>query len=282
MPLDDRTSTLGPAVFIGLMVYALATYTPAEIVYANPADKMDTDAISEADTVPPPAELVRATLPPKPLPEPQLTRPARSSRASETGEDRRVATLPAPPARVTVSLKASVPDAPVADTPPRLASLAPFDVLLALQGPLRPRPTPAEEGLVALESPTRITVQTSGAEQATPAADQAPRVVPLHRPPSMILRSPKQPLTPSTSPAPSSPMAALPKLTLVGDFVNLRRQPRASSRSLGKFDSGTEAVLVDRQGNWARIFLPTQTPPITGWMYAPYLADSLKDAQTGN
>lgn len=282
MPLDDRTSTLGPAVFIGLMVYALATYTPAEIVYANPADKMDTGVISEADNVPAPAELILAAFPPKPLPEPRLSRPARSSRASETGEDRRVATLPAPPARVTVSFQSSVPDTPVADTPPRLASLAPFDVLLALQGPLRPRPTPAEEGLIALESPARVKVQTSGAEQAAPAADKAPRALPLHRPPAMVLRSPTRPQTPSTSPAPSSPMAALPKLTLVGDYVNLRRQPRASSRSLGKFDSGTEAVLVDRQGNWARIFLPTQTPPITGWMYAPYLADSLQAGHSGN
>ncbi|MCP9482113.1 SH3 domain-containing protein [Shimia sp. CNT1-13L.2] len=282
MPLDDRTSTLGPAVFIGLMVYALATYTPAEIVYANPADKMDTGVISKADTVPPPAELVLAALPPKPLPEPQLTRPARSSRATETGADRQVATLPAPPARVTVSLKASVPDAPVADTPPRLAMLAPFDVLLALQGPLRPQPTSHEESFAALESPARVSVQTSGAEQIAPAEGQTPRALPLHRPPAMILRGPTRPLRPSRSSAPSSPMAALPKLTLVGDFVNLRRQPRASSRSLGKFDSGTKAVLVDRQGNWARIFLPAQTPPITGWMYAPYLADSLKDAQTGN
>lgn len=282
MPLDDRTSTLGPAVFIGLMVYALATYTPAEIVYANPADKMDTDVISQSDSVTEISEHALPVFPPSPLPEPQLTRPSRSIRASAAQEDRQIAALPSPPARVSVALHATAPNAPIADLAPKLASLAPFDVLLALHGPLRPEPTTGEDGFHALETPARVTVQITETSQTAPDAEDAPRFVPLHRPPAMILRSPTRPLPPSTSPAPSSPMAALPKLTLVGDFVNLRRHPRASSRSLGKFDSGTEAVLVDQQGNWARIFLPAQTPPITGWMYAPYLTDSLQDSQTGN
>ena len=74
---DQRASTMGPAIFFGLLVYSLATYAPPDVTYANPAETNSLEATVPAVKVEVPSAAHNTTIFP--------ASPSREMRRSSAG-----------------------------------------------------------------------------------------------------------------------------------------------------------------------------------------------------
>ncbi len=268
MSQTERSSALGPVLFVGLSVYALATYSPPEIVYADPAVTMD---MVEAQNTSVQFDPLAAGPSPENLRSLTALPLARSNNTQH-------APLADPQYRL-----ASVPLSPIALFSPQALTMAPAQpaktpapailksVLPAPRSPLAqqtPRPDPQYRlasvplSPIPLFSPQAlIMAPVLPVKATTPAALKS--VHPAPRP-----QEPSEPLfatPPPQTPAPSQTM------TIVADFVNLRATPGVQSPPIAQMNSGTLAIFLGQEDRWTNVNLPTLTPPMSGWVFSGYL-----------
>ncbi|MDU8926823.1 hypothetical protein RXV86_05465 [Alisedimentitalea sp. MJ-SS2] len=266
MSNPDDKSALGPALFVGLILYALATGGPVPPP-ENPAERMDMSAAASTTDL---ARRGEDETPPR-LPYAQrIARIARPTAPDRPTSERLARALPAPP---RPSLTGPV-------WQPKLPGLA------------APRSAPViattQSGSVTSSAPTLLTTLTRSAPPAKPNPGTRPQTGPaslaLAAPDSadLTLRLPQ--LSDASDAAKPSPLArpmpppfpathpARNFLTILGTTVHLRAAPNARSQVRARLDTGALALAIEPRGNWTRVYLSDQSPPVSGWVYSRYLA----------
>jgi len=236
---------MGPALFIGLTLYMLITGKPAyrEI---NPRLEMD---LLGAQTEQAPLVATTAT----------ITRRAP------------LAALPRPAAAVPVTAPQS--EAPVT-VPAALPAIRKARIDAALTAPAATGRAPALHA--EADSSARTQARWLDMPQAAgllPKRDRQAQATPDGMSAAHPARSARQPraLRRAVAAAPRPGKAPLPRAIVTGDAVHLRAQPSARSAIHAKLSEGQQARLLGVWGNWARIYLPGATPPLTGWIYREYI-----------
>lgn len=246
MPTETETSFMGPALFIGLTLFMLITGKPVEREL-NPRLEMD---LLAAQTEHSPAKIAAR--------QPTSRAPIAARPQLATAE---AVAVPAREAWMTVPL--ALPAIRSVQLDPALA--APTSVGYA------PEFTSASDRSARthahwLALPHRADPLPEPPEHARETRTE--RSTAPH--PRRALRPVSLPRLSEASAPPAA--ASLPKATVSGDAVHLRAHPSAQSDILTRLFTGQQARLVGRSGNWARLYLPEATPPLTGWIYRDYIS----------
>lgn len=237
---------MGPALFIGLTLYMLITGKPAEREI-NPRLEMDLlDAQTEQAPLATAAAKITHAVPLAALPRPVAAVP-----------------VTAPQSEGPLSVPAALPAIRKAQIDTALTAPAATGWAPALRADTR---TPARMQARWLDLP-----QAAG---LPPDHDRQAQAAPATASAAQPARGARQPraLRRAVAAAPRPAKAPLPRAIVTGDAVHLRAQPTARSEILTRLFSGQDARLLGSSGNWARIYLPGATPPLTGWIYRDYIA----------
>lgn len=241
---------MGPALFIGLTLYMLITGKPAHREI-NPRLEMDLlDAQTEQAPLATAAAKITRAVPLAALPRPEAARP-----------------VAAPDGEVPLKVPAVAP------------AIREAQIDAALTAPAATGRTPARHA--DADSPTRAQARWLALPQGAgqlPDHDRQAEATPQSSSAAHPARSARQPITlrRAVAAAPRPARAPLPRATVTGDAVHLRAQHSARSGILTRLFSGQQARLLGVSGNWARIYLPGATPPLTGWIYRDYIEAAQK------
>lgn len=269
----ERSSTLGPALFFGLLIYALATYSPPEVTYANPTDLHDWDETTVSAVIPARDAPVEQVRPAPPLPRHTVRRADPSRRPpSQIAGTPVGATKTSHPA---VAGQFNAPDHPQATG------------IEARHRTVRPDQTPAPltrysarlPQIMLPEKPNTVTVNpgriTGGFELASTLAQHTaiglglvlpgPLGAPSGQRTAAMLARPAQPGLPL------GPLVPLIRLEVQGDNVHLRSGPGVGYSPLTKLSNGVEVTVLGTIGNWRRVLLHRAGKTVSGWMYVDFL-----------
>lgn len=263
MEQSERSSQFGPAIFLGLCVYTVATAHPSGD-YPNPALKMDIEEITD------PAKAVQVAAMTEMLPPPArlmaLVRPTPEELEPATTADPIAAIPPRDP------LVAVLSDAPTRPDPAVFAALD--GGVSAIKGASRPAVSgPAEMSLVDAPPAPHMQPAAPNYEQTPPhlrSVSGSGDLIPRPSGQWGALRSSAPKMLTSKS-ADAAPKINETVLVVIGENVHLRSEPTSRSDALGKLNAGTEGVYLDQDGNWLRIMFQQDDQPLTGWMYKTYL-----------
>jgi len=276
MPDDQRASTMGPAIFFGLLVYTLATYTPPDVTYSNPAETNSLDAVVDVVDVEVPSVSHNTNLSP--------VSSRRAIRRSSVG----------------IQIAQQEPEQPIATG---LLHHPPISVGLMgrthLESPeLSPTDiqAPLLETRLGSREPARLLEQALASDAFLPhsnlpkdidgdfvgtASMRTDEVVMLNGPQiSGFLDPPPLPqkaslAAPYVGPLqPDSPMKALKAVVVSGDNVHLRDGPGVRFTILGKVPLGASVLVLGSLGNWRRVLLSDDGQQFSGWMYVDYVTDA--------
>lgn len=258
-------SALGPALFIGLSVFALITQGEPDID-PDPATRIEKTAFvapegGNADAI--------------------LAFAGWQSLPDASGMDRLSAILqPAPMSERGWATDATLPRPDVLVLLRDLTARAAGDRVqnegsrpdqaLGQTPQARQPPKPAPDGFANMAALARIP-QTPDAQDTTPTVSpRPPRTASgwqSSRPDAAVLRRAIRVLAPS----PANPRAWKPArpvwFRVIGDHVFLRPDPAMASAPIGQYDSGVFATVQGASGSWLLITIGGQT----GWMFRRYL-----------
>ncbi len=266
---------MGPALFFGLLVYALATYSPPDVTYANPADSLELEEVTAEATISPPLVFEQHLLPNSPEPHHALRRPDSSTRpTSQTAELR----FPGPDRRhpvVVGDFRGIVRPLPAA------LGVADFETSNSGQPP-----QPGEPGVLIQIGATREgPVARGNALPTVRGVFQQDFGLAVHgADPLRVGSSHFSERHPGTLPdtlsaphpsglRPESPMATLKSMAVGGENVHLRKGPGIGFPTLATTRLGDLVHIVGTIGNWRRVVLRTADGEVSGWMYVDYLPD---------
>ena len=276
MPDDQRASTMGPAIFFGLLVYSLATYAPPDVTYANPADANSLDAVVEVLEVEFPPAPQNATLSPM--------SPSRAMRRSFAGiqiaQQKPEQPFAAdhyqhPPISVglmrrthLVSPVLSPTDIQAPQLEQRLGSREPADLL--------EQASASDAFLLQSNMPTDIDGDFVG--KAFMQTDEVfalgvPRLAGFRDHPPLPQKASLA--APFVGPLlPDSPMTEFKAVVVSGDNVHLRDGPGVRFAVLGKVPLGATVQVLGTLGNWRRVLFSKNDQLVSGWMYVDYLPNA--------
>lgn len=269
--ISDATSAagFGPALFIGLCIFTLATQSPQPPEYVNPAETMDMETVArvampEAVDIPDPdlpsgsrVDLALGTVPPAVvaaavLPDTALAAPALPVRAALPLFD-----PPAPSGDIRPGTR---PARPAPDAPGRAAPALPRLAMAVALTDMTPTP-----GTISARPVLTLTLDAMPGSGAT--VERA--VLPGRFGGMALTRAPG--LHHTAVDAPPLPQPAPVWRGVIGTNVRLREGPGLNAPVIDLFSWGTRALVLDRVDGWARVNLLNTGPPLTGWMSEAYL-----------
>lgn len=266
---------MGPALFFGLLVYALATYSPPDVTYANPADSLELEEVTAEASIFAPLVFEQHLLPKSPEPRHALRRPDSSTRSTSqtaelrfSGPDRRHPVVVGDFRGIVRPLPAALGfadlETPISDKHPQQVE----PDMLIQTGATREGPVTRGNAL-----PTVRDVFQQDFGLADHGADH------LHVGSSHFSeRRPETRFDTLSAPHPSglrpeSPMTTLKTMAVDGENVHLREGPGVGFPTLTTTRLGDLVHIVGTIGNWRRVVLRTPDGEVSGWMYVDYLPD---------